>query len=860
MFATPMLRLAQRYISRRILQSVLFVVGIALGVAMVIAIDVANGSASRAFALSAESITGKATHQISGGPTGIPTDLYRQIRLELGLRDSAPVIEQYVRALNLGEQPLRLLGVDPFAEPPFRDYFTEVEVTGETQAGINVAGEAINAFIAEPNTALMSSSLAQRFSIRAGDSLTLQVGDRQVQVRVVGLLQAADQASIQALDNLLLTDIATAQELLGLRGRISRIDLILPPEYDLTQIESILPAGATLVTANSANSAIGQMTAAFNLNLQALSLLALVVGIFLIYNTVTFSVVQRRPVIGILRSLGATRAQIFLLILGEALILGLVGTVIGLALGVIFGRASVGLVSQTVSDLFYTINVQSVTVEPFTLLKGALAGLAAAIIAAIIPSWEATRTPPAGTLRRSDVEQKARQLVPVMTVAAVLGNLIGVALLQIPTSDTYVGFAALFCIVIGSALFTPLVLIILMQVAAPLMDRVFGVLGRMAPRAVVRSLSRTSVAVAALTLAVSVIVGVSVMVSSFRSTVSDWLGNTLSADIFISPPLLSVTSAQPNTDPALATALLAVPGVERTTISRTVDVPAPDYPDLPPVHVVVFDVDPAGERGFVWNTAGADYWAALEAGNVIVSEPFAFKRGITPERNQIRLLTDEGIQTLTVVGVFYDYSTDQGSVMMAEPVYRRLFDDRFITSVAVYLEAGASTEEVVARLQQEALVGYDLRVQSYRDLRAGVFEIFDRAFAITGALQLLATIVAFIGILSALMALQLEQTRQFGVMRATGMTRPQLWRYTLLQTGLMGLTAGMLALPIGLALAVVLVTVINVRSFGWSMQFLLPPEQFVQAFAVALLAALAAGLYPAWRLGQLVTSRALRSE
>jgi putative ABC transport system permease protein len=163
-------------------------------------------------------------------------------------------------------------------------------------------------------------------------------------------------------------------------------------------------------------------------------------------------------------------------------------------------------------------------------------------------------------------------------------------------------------------------------------------------------------------------------------------------------------------------------------------------------------------------------------------------------------------------------------------------------------------------LQQEALVGYDLRVQSYRDLRAGVFEIFDRAFAITGALQLLATVVAFIGILSALMALQLEQTRQFGVMRATGMTRPQLWRYTLLQTGLMGLTAGVLALPIGLALAVVLVTVINVRSFGWSMQFLLPPEQFAQAFAVALLAALAAGLYPAWRLGQLVTSRALRSE
>lgn len=858
MLSPVIFRLGRRYISRRLLQSVLFVLGVALGVAMVIAIDIANGSASRAFDLSAESITGKATHQIISGPGGLPTALYRAIRLELGIRDSAPVVEQYVRALQLGEQPMRLLGVDAFAEPPFRSYLTAVTVQGEETDAFT----ALNAFIALPNTALLSQPMAERFGIAAGDTITLQAGDRQIDVQIVGLLQPDDRLSAQALDNLLLTDIASAQEITRTIGRLSRIDLILPPSADLQPILDALPPGASLVSANAENSAINQMTAAFNLNLQALSLLALVVGVFLIYNTVTFSIVQRRPIIGILRALGATRAQIFALILGEAVLLGAIGSVLGLALGIIFGRLSVGLVAQTISDLYFTVNVQGVAVSSFTLLKGAGIGLLASVAAALAPSVEATRIPPAGTLRRSEVEQRALRLIPYMTAAALAFNLIGVLLLQIPTVDLFISFGALFAIVVGSALFTPLALIIIMRLAAPLTGRIFGVLGRMAPRAVVRSLSRTSVAVAALTIAVSVIVGVSVMISSFRSTVSDWLDTTLGADIFISPPLLTVVSAAPNTDPQVAERLKTVPGVERVSTVRVVTATAPDYPDLPPVNLNAFDADPAnGARAFVWNNApGGDYWAALEAGSVIVSEPFAFRRGITPERNTLRLLTDRGERTLTVVGVYYDYSTDQGSVMMADAVYRQLYDDPYITNIALKLAPGTDTRAVIDRLQTETLVGYDLRVQSYSDLRAGVFLIFERAFSITVALQLLATVVAFIGVLSALLSLQLEQTRQYGVMRATGMTPRQLWRYTLIQTGLMGFTAGALALPIGLALALVLIYVINVRSFGWTMQLLLQPAEFGQAFGVAVIASLAAGIYPAWRLGQLVTSRALRSE
>ncbi len=853
-----LLRLGLRDVSRRFVQSVLFVLGVALGVAMMVAIDLANGSASRAFSLSTTSITGSATHQVTGGPGGLPSELYRRLRVELNLRDSAPVVTEYVRATgNAG--PLRLLGVDPFAEPPFRTYLSDVEIESAPEAD-GQAFDAVVAFIARPGTALISQTLAERLGVGIGGQVTLQAGTAISTLEVVGILRPTDRASTQALDDLILTDIATAQEVLRAPGRLTRIDLILPDDSEALQqaIRSVLPAGALLLPAGDAGGALSQMTAAFELNLQALSLLALVVGVFLIYNTVTFNVVQRRASLGILRALGATRRQIFASIVGEAFILGAIGTLAGLGLGVILGRAAVGLVSQTISSLYFAVSVQGVSVDAATLLKGALIGLAASVAAAAIPAFDATRTPPAGALRRSDQEDTIRRLLPALSGAAVVLALMGVVLLALPTTDLFVSFGALFCIVVGGALLTPLALVLVMRGIEPVTGRLFGLLGRMAPRAVERSLSRTAIAVAALTIAVSVIVGVSVMISSFRSTVADWLETTLGADIYISSPLLTSNRATVDVDPAVRQRVAEAEGVALVSTSRSVSVAAPDYPDLPPVNLQAVEFDISPNRGYVW-TSVPDVRAAMQAGAVIVSEPFAFRRGITPQNARITLLTDRGPRDFDIVGVFYDYTTDQGQVLMLQDTYYALWDDPFITSLAAYIDPQAELAAVVNAIRAN-VAGYDLTVQANRDLRAGVFEVFDNTFAITVALRLLATLVAFIGILSALLALQLENTRQYGVMRATGMTPGQLWRFTLLQTGLMGGTAGVLALPIGLALAMVLLFVINVRSFGWTMQFYFAPEEFAQAFAVAVVAALVAGLYPAYRMTRLLVARALRSE
>ena len=854
---TPLYRLAWRRARRHPLQYLLFVVGVAIGVAMMVSIDLANGSARRAFALSTDAITGKATHRIVGGPTGLDEDIYRRVRVEAGFAPAAPVVEGYVGVPELSGQPLRLVGIDPFAEPPFRDYFA----TGGSR-GDALDANALTAFLTEPHSLIVSAGAAAAAGVALGDTLTVSVAGRQHPARVVGLLRPADDVSRRALGGIVFTDIASAQEMLDLRGRLSHIDLIAANEAALAPVAALLPPGASIETAAARQNAVQQMTAAFEFNLAALSLLALVVGMFLIYNTVTFSVIQRRPLFAVLRMLGATGGQLFALILGEAALLALLGSLLGLGLGVLLGRGVVGLITQTINDFWFAVNVQGVSVPPASLARGLAVGVGAALLAALVPAIEAARTAPQSTLRRSTLESRVRRLLPWLVVAWAALTLVGAALLWLRGGGLLTAFAGLFAVLIAAALLAPPLTAVFMHLVAPLSGRLLGVLGRLAPRDIIRSLSRTSIAVAALMTAVSVIVGVSIMVGSFRGTVIEWLDQTLQADIYLSPPNVTANRVIGALAPDVAATARAWPGVARAVSSHTVQIALPQFDRL--VQLVAVDGDVSdGNRPYAWvrPDLGDDPWPALMAGEgVIISEALALKENLPTPPPPLTLPTADGPRDFPVLAVFYDYSSDQGSVFIDDATYRELWDDDRVSAVGLFVEPGQPVDEVAAALAAEFAGRPDVLVQSNEALRRGSLEIFDRTFAITSALRLLAVIVAFIGVLSALLSLQLERARELGTLRATGMTRRQLWGLTLLETGLMGATAGLLALPVGYALAWILVYVINVRSFGWTLRMDLQPAYFIQALLVAVGAALLAGVYPSIRAGNMAIASAIREE
>lgn len=853
----PLWHLAWRRLRQRPLQYLLCIVGIALGVAMMVSIDLANGSAQRAFAFSTDAITGKTTHRIvSIGPTGVENAVYGQFKREWGTVPAAPLVEGYGNVAALDGEALRLVGVDFFAEAPFRSYLLGVSPDRVATSDANWIQ-----LLTDPQGVVLAQETADRAGLSLGDRFAIDFAGREKTVHLIGTIASDSTLNRRALSTLIFTDIATAQELLE-QPRLSAIDLILDGPDTAATLRSTLPDGLKLETAAAQKNAVQQMTAAFELNLRALSLLALVVGMFLIYNTVTFSVIQRRPLFGILRCLGVTQGQLFTLILGEAAIFSTIGSLLGLGLGVILGRSVVGLITQTINDFYFVVNVQQVTLANDTLVKGFLIGVVAALFASALPAWEAMNTTPSLTLQRSTLENRVQKLLPWLVLSWFGLSLAGVLLLRWTGGGLVAAFGGLFAVLLGAALLIPPLATGVLTLFAPLLAQLGGAIGRMAPRDILRSLSRSSVAIAALMVSVSVIVGVSVMIGSFRGTVVSWLDQTLQADIYVSPPTTTANQVLGKLDPAIVADLRTWPQLTDVVTYNDAEVLVRDYDTRIKLIVAGGDVS-HGRRPYAWirPDLGSNPWDALDRGEgVIISEALLLRNGVADIPGTVTLETPQGDRSFPVLAVFYDYSSDRGTIILDDDRYREMWQDDRVASLGLFIDDDIDPEALALEIRRTFQPIQSLSAQSNRSLRQGSLEIFDRTFAITQALRLLAIVVAFIGVLSTLMSLQLERTRELGILRATGMTPRQLGQMTLLETGLMGALAGVFAMPLGYILAWILIYVINVRSFGWTLNMVLQPAYFWQALLVAIVAALLAGIYPALRLGRMNIAIAVRQE
>ena len=351
------------YLLRHPWQLALALLGICIGVAVMVAVDLANESSREAFRLSMDTINGEATHQIVQGPAGVDETLYVRLRLKEGIRSIAPVVEGYV---DIGNITLKVLGIDPFAEREFRNYSMSdsvVSVNDTYRRVLTVSG-----------AVLMSEQTARSLNLSPGDRFDVSAGGRAYRAELVAIVGGSDG---RGLDNLIIADISTAQIWLAMLGRLTRIDVKIPQDDETVitdKIRNALPIDGQLLNAAGRTRSVIAMSAAFMTNLTAMSLLALLVGVFLIYNSVSFAVLQRRRLIGVLRALGLTRRQIFTLILTEGLVLGTIGAALGVLIGMWLGQQLLVLVSRSINDLYFVVNVTSVSLSPLSAAKGLIAG------------------------------------------------------------------------------------------------------------------------------------------------------------------------------------------------------------------------------------------------------------------------------------------------------------------------------------------------------------------------------------------------------------------------------------------------------------------------------------------------------
>lgn len=876
--AAPILaRSSLRFFLRHPAQLALSVLGIVLGVGVVTAVLITNSSASRAFALSSETLQGRATHAITGAD-GLDGARYAALRRAWPGVPMAPVIEGHVA---LGNEVLTLVGLDPFAEGRF-ERFGRGEGAGGT-GGLDAAlaeafgpsgtmggaadgtadGGAPGETARDPLSAVaVAAATLGRLGLELGAPVRVRSPAGEREIVPVAPLESDEPAAVEGI---VVADIALAQELLARGTRIDRIEIVAG-EALAARVGESLPETLRLVGAATRNDTMEAMTRGFRINLTAMSLLALVVGAFLIHNTMTFAVLQRRELFATLRIVGVTAGQVFASVLAEAAAIALVGAALGVALGRLLAEFLIGLTTRTINDLYFVLHVQEVSFGAPLALAGLALGTGASLAAASIAAREAAGINPVDARRRSLVEGRAAGALPALAAAGAVAGVVGGALALLPVQSLVVGFAALMLLILGYGLALPFAVHRLAgALAGP--AAALGPVAALAVGGVARNISRTGLAIAALAVAVSATFGVEVMISSFRQTVDDWLTTTLGSDVYVSSPSSVSVSSQALLEPGVEAAARSTPGIGAVSTGRVIDVatgvgtiealvlePHPDSLDS-------FDlVDREGEP--LGPDAALAAWEAFEGdGAVLASEPLGTKHGLGAG-DALALFTGRaGERDFPVAGTFRDYASSNGKLLVSRATWDAWWDDPEIGSLGLMIEDGADAAAVVEDLRARlGAVGQPLQVQSNAAIHDASLEVFDRTFEVTRVLRWLTVGVAFVGIFSALLALHLERGREFATLRATGATRAQVGGIVMGQTLLMGLFAGLLALPLGWLMSQMLIHVINVRSFGWRMEAMLPAGATASTVALAAGSALLAGLWPAWRLTRADIASRLRED
>ncbi len=835
------LALAASYVRREKGRTLLTVLGIALGVAVLVSIDLANESAVASFRQTVESISGTADLTVRPGTGGLEGTLVGELARLPEVRSVSPLISGDALYRPPDGRPPRqmlFLGTDFLRsaedeDAPVRDLTFRFE-----------EGRGAASFLTDPEALLFTSRFVEREGLGAGDRVVLEIGGEEREFVVAGIIEEGGLAGVYGGDAVL-TDVAVADHHLGREGLLDRIDVRLRPDADREALRQALPPNAVLEAPDAESLRAREMLAAFRFNLRSLGHLAIVVGAFLIYNTMSIAVVRRRTVIGTLRAIGVTRRAVRGTFLLEGALFGLAGSVIGIVAGVLLAMAMLETVATAISINFFETRPGTVTPAPSVILLGLLLGVGASLVAAIGPANQAAAIPPATAMRQGSENTGAGPFGWWRTALAGMFAAAGMVLLAMEprTGLPVQGYAAsllfIAAFVAAARPFLGLLTIMLRR----LYIRIFRAEGLLAVSATRAALGRSGIAICGLAVALGMAVSVTVMVSSFRDTVMAWMEDVLVADIYISPTGGPGSGTIPG---SFADAVRGLDGVaavdpyrEREILlsGRTAHLAARDFSAVR-FRNRVLDGRPAAEA----------MQQARERGEVLVSEPLALRHGIA-RGDTIRLPAPDGELALTAGAVYYDYSSERGFVTMDRSLYVEHFSDTRIDNMTVHLADGADREAVTEAIRQRAAMTDTVPPLLYRadeDLRGFALEAFDRTFAITWLLQTIAVLVAILGVAATLLAQILDRRHEIRTLRHLGASRPRVARVVVLEASLIGAAGLLLGVTLGLILSWILARVVMLQSFGWSIQYAVPWLSVIQIAGIVFAATLAAAALPAW--------------
>lgn len=837
---TLWVRFTWRHIVSAPVSSALLTVILALGVAVFFAIRLANRAAVSSFGNFTDILTAESDGLISAPAGSLPERTLRELRTALGETPVhlVPVIETTATrpsgtgSTSIGSRTtLQILGVDLIAVQNLAAARkTERTWFGQSSSGKS-AGDT-NAFwshFRDPLSVFVPEALAVQEGMDPGASLRLVINEQIIGLKIAGIIPT-DPSQPAPPDSLLVMDLPALQRLTARTGRLDRIEFVLPEGSDRSARWAViraelerLSAGRWVVgTPADRRESAATMTQAFRLNLTVLSLLALVVGLYLIFQALDGAVVRRREEIAVLQALGVGPEAIRKAWLLEATVLGVAGGVLGILLGWAGAQAAVRVVGQTVNALYFATSAKAAALQPVEAGAALLLAIGTSIAAGWWPARQAAATPPAQLLGRGRASigtKPAEWTLP----AAILLTLTGMALCFAPPLRLAGGgripvaayFAALLWL-LAAGLFAGLI--------PPWIAKALGRFDRR--KASLRiALShlrlptgRHRLAIAGLVCAVAMTAGMAILVGSFDTTMRGWIERTFMADLYISSDGAQSASTQNRIAPGTWKALANDPDVVAANVVQATDVRLPGgttllvggNPGFMRTHArIAWREEPQDDA--IWN-ASANSGLALASESF--SERFRLKRG-----DRLTVPTPVGPKEIQLAGIFSDYGNERGSLVIQREQFARWFEDELASSVIVKLKPGADADGVRARW----LKTYPgLAVYTNPHLRSEALRIFRQTFAITHALELIGVAVAVAGLGFALASLLWERRGDLTILRALGMRHGELAAAAAIECGLTALSGVIAGLAASVALGWLLIYRVNFQTFGWTLEADLP--------------------------------------
>jgi putative ABC transport system permease protein len=856
---------ARRLIEHPI-RTLLTIVGIALGVASFVSVQMILHTMTDSFSSMIDSISGKAKLQITGGETGVDDSIYDILqkkdangRLPVpGLRAALPTMQIVTK--YQGER-LMILAVDLLNDKEARDY----KMTGPGGVEITDPLEFLNS----KDSLMLNVEFAKKRNIALDSRIELLTAKGRKSFVVRGYLDAVGAATTYG-GAFALMDIYSAQIVFEKPGRFDTIDLVLEPnagpEQVKTGVEALLGGKFDVQRPAQRNEGVDSMLYDIRQGLTIMAMVVLLMGGFIVYNTVTTLVYQRMREIGILRMVGVTRSSIARLFVFEAGLLGLIGTTIGVFGGYWIGRVTILNYMSSVSNIFVPVNVNYAAFDWKMVLRGATIGLGVSLAGGLWPAIRATRITPLEVLHfkpsLSNLGTRYRIVSPIFRWVAVGALCGGYVLLALNwTALNHVAalqLAMLSLIVFGIAL-TPLFMRVFFRFLTRATARMKNPLARLAAENILRDLGRSAMTVAAFMVALAVMFEIYLFMNSMQTEIKTWMDEVLTADLLVtSSSSFATRSSVPMSDD-LTAQFKGVPGVADVVQLRSM------FNDYDHARILLVGVNYAHRVNrsrfhFPEKYDEAAVQAFSRDEGVFISENLVARHPQLRGAKTIELSTPEGRAPLPILGVIVDYTFETGTLLINRGLFMKTFKDALVDTFQIYAQPGANIENLRHAIENLLGAEFNLYVLTNREFKHSILGAIDQLFALAVSLEILTLIISLIGIVNNLMANVIDHTREIGVLRSLGATRLQVATIYFMQSGLLGLSGALVGMFIGYGLGWIHMTRLSKMLTGWSMGMHFSLGLIAIVFFGSIAVSVVAGLFPARKAAGLPLREALKYE